>query len=626
MVKIELELKSKGVIQDIAAIETALQGLDKSANDVDLDGLDVDGIADEIDDLTDSFDSLDNKLKNIERRSKNLGSNFDIPDNVVGGGDGDDPDGSTGSGDSVGGDPFAKFLKREARLDIDDILDGDDFNVQTNIFDEFGESGPHTNRNGFGLEQDTMGMKRSTDGEVLSNDRADRIDAELEGVNDYYNTGYIRQELSEREAADIDSQRESGLGGGRGRGVSSRLSKIKRDIDGVDIDKASRRFGKFGGNLRKIIPDMSMFYNVLAAMIPVAIVLGAQLLGVAAAMGAVAVAGAGILALGLVGHGDSMAESFANAKRQLSELARESFNEIQGTASMFSGLQEDMFDAIPERIGDIAESMEGLTAYEDTLFNIGDMFAKGMETAFEAISNNEDQISQLAVRFSQLAGHAITDFFGWLLDEATSFQNMLVHFGSTLKDIAVIVFRVFRVLVQFLDIFSPLINILLIVSRILNTTLGKAMFAFLATTYLLISAMSKLGLVALKAYAFMSGGALASVASALGVIQTQVSALIAKYIGLSYWASNAAAAMALTGIGAIAVAGGAVAAGAMVANNTGGGSPSGSGGGVYNDNREYTINQNGGDYSDRKGMEDTVKRLNGAREAQSVPNITFNDS
>jgi len=79
------------------------------------------------------------------------------------------------------------------------------------------------------------------------------------------------------------------------------------DSDSSIFSKSGDNITGFTKKVRKAIPSMSVFYNLLAALIPILIVAGTQALGVAAAMGAVAVAGASIIGLGLIGHGDDMA-------------------------------------------------------------------------------------------------------------------------------------------------------------------------------------------------------------------------------------------------------------------------------------------------------------------------------
>lgn len=418
------------------------------------------------------------------------------------------------------------------------------------------------------------------------------------------------------------------------RQLNFRTPSVLGDIDDDEdtLKSAKRRFRGFGSGVKRLIPDMNQLHSIIAAIIPVAVVLGAQLLGVASAMGAVAVAGASIMGLGLVGHGENMEESFANAKEQLSDLKKELFQAAQPTMQLFAPIQDRMFEAIPGRVDDIAESMEGLIQYEDALFQLGGMLSEGLENAFEAISDNEDSISQLAIRFADLAGSAIFDFFGFLYKEARDNQEMLINLGGTLKDLMTIVFRVLRVLLMLATAFSPITKALLVVSKLLNNRIIQAIVVFAGTAYILTSALTQLGLAVLSVAGAMQTawgtGFITSIISKMGMIHTQIMALISEYTALSLAATEAAAAMAMTGIGLLAVGGGALAAHSiMTSTGSGSGGSSGySGGGskrIYNDNRSFEINTQGGemDYATQKSVENTIDKTAATKKAQELPDV-----
>jgi hypothetical protein len=425
----------------------------------------------------------------------------------------------------------------------------------------------------------------------------------------------IGREPSDSDLSDVDQRSpkkkfwDSDLG--------KRLDNIEDLDDAMDgLNVGQKRFGQ---KLRKLKPSMSMINNAVASLLPIMIALGTQLLGVAAAMGAVAAAGAGIIGLGLLGHGESMEESFAGAKRQIKTLKQELFDTFQPTMQQFAPIQSRMFDAIPERMDGIAEAMEGLTVYEDTLFQLGDNLAGGMEEAINIIVENEAAISDLATTFGGLIGSGALDFFEWLIKSASQNKKFIISLGKDMMKLITVLYNLSMVIAQTVTAFSPWINILLIISNLLRSDLVITLMQLVGWLYALV----KVSIVMHSLYSgFM---ALASgIKFVIGFMTTYT---------LSTWQAVAATA-ALVGLltGGLAFLGGVAGLGAVggkmpngvgSSNGVGGGVGGGMGGGktVHNDNRQFTIKNSGGggNWASQKSMEDTVRRVGETEDAQKLP-------
>lgn len=683
-VSIELDIDADNALDDIAEVKGLLEALD---DDVDFGDLNFDGLTESIEDITGTVEELSDSIDDVQDKLDGLEVD-DLEMNING------PEGNTGSGDSSGNDPPVQNITVPQR-DIRDLADeatgrGDgglkDFEIrekasQLSGFSESDISIVSGKENIDSLDINSL-RKRASDEGLLgkethskselqnllkrnaSGNRKIVVDTEFgtEGLEAAINKRQKRATNLSRSGPDPTPWTElmkRGTSAGRrkrmlqnARGLSSGISPADGlnltnfgkknlgksvgipDISPETVRKLQERFSGLGGTVRKLFPNMSQIYNLIAALVPIAVVLGAQLLGVAAAMGAVAVAGASILGLGLLGHGDSMAESFSNAKQEVSDLGTELFNVFQPTMQQFAPIQAEMFDRVPGALNDTAEAMEGLTAYEDTLFQLGGMMAEGLEYSVRAIVRNEEAISQLAVRFAALAGSNIADLFTFLFNAARDNQGMLVSLGNTLKDLGVIFFRIARLVVMFLDSFSPLIDVLLLFSTLLDNKIVQILFAFAAAAYITVSALSSLGLAALSAYAAMGGkGLLGAMFFKLGKIHGMISALIANYTALgnaALWAS-----VAMGAIGAISLGAGVIAANNIRSGFDGGGSGfSGSGvptqggvgggpggGNTYIDNSTTKIEGgNLDDYATMKGVESRVNTNMDTRDAQEPPN------
>jgi hypothetical protein len=450
-----------------------------------------------------------------------------------------------------------------------------------------------------------------------------------------------RAEMKEKQR-DILSARDTLSGAGFFSGASKKpdtdlresspdtFGRFLKDLTGIkDKNSGMENFKKaqssLGKHLRRLKPSMSQYMNLLAAIIPVAVALGTQLLGVAAAMGAIGVAGASIMGLGLIGHGDSMAGSFAQAKNEMRDLKEEMFFAAQPTAQQFSSIQARMFDAIPGGMGGIFEEMEGLTQFEGVLFSLGAGLAGGIEEFFSIINRNADSISNLTRRFGNMIGSGILDFFEWLIQEAARNQDFLVSLGSDMMLLVGVAYRLSMAIATIVTALTPMFKALAFISKLLNNGLVIGLISMI--TYLFIISKAAVGIYAIAgAFATLSG----HVATAVGMLTTY---------SLSTWQAYAAT-MALVGAIGLLTLGTSLAVGAVVGGATAasggmnlGGGPegpdlggTGTSGNTYNDNRSYTFNQSGDqDYATQKSVENTIEKTNNTGEALERPPIGGTD-
>jgi hypothetical protein len=369
---------------------------------------------------------------------------------------------------------------------------------------------------------------------------------------------------------------------------------------------------------------MSTYLNALAALLPVAVALGTQLLGVAAAMGALGVAGASLIGLGLIGHGDSMAGSFAQAKNEMRDLKEEMFFAAQPTAQKFAPVQARIFDSIPGGSGGIFEEMKGLTQFEGTLFDLGSGLAGGIEEFFAIINGNADAISNLSRRFGNLIGTGILDFFEWLIQEASRNQDFLVSLGSDMMILVGIAYDLAMAIAAIVSGLTPVFQIFSFINDILNNGLLIGLVVLIG--YLFIISKAALGVYAL-----------ATAFSGLSAFAAQAGGALSFYTGSTLQA--VAATMALVGaIGLLtlgtslaigATVGGAAAASGGMDLGRGSNGPElggvGEGGNTYNDNRSYTFNQQGDqDYATQKSVENTIEKTGNTEKALGRPPIGGN--
>jgi hypothetical protein len=398
--------------------------------------------------------------------------------------------------------------------------------------------------------------------------------------------------------------------------------------DGINLKTAKKvgselkeEFGDLGSVLRKVRPTMGKYMQLLAALIPVAVALGAQVLGLAAAMGSVAVAGGAILGLGLIGHADSMAGSVQNAKQEFRELKGELFETFQPAAQEFAPIQSEFFDRAPDMLSGVADEIEGFTQFDDTLFDLGEAFGGGLEEVAEIINENGESVSQLTERFAGLIGSGAIEFFQWMLRMIAENQELMSGLGRDVMKLAVVAYNLSMVIAKLVVIFSPLFDLLVFISNLLNNEL----FLGLLTV---ISAMLVLGKTVSVLYGLVTG---------FSALSTIVSNAMLMMMGYEMTALQATAAtLGLAAAVGVLTAGLSVLAGMAISSGVIGPSISarnydegvgGSGGNVYNDNRTVNIDASGSsDYASEKAIGDTVRREMERESAMQTPDGGGNTS
>jgi hypothetical protein len=603
MVSIDIDLDASTVQAQLVGLKAQLESLE---DDFDFD-LDLDGdLGDTLDDLGDSLDNLTDGLTDDLNESLDRIDNMDpvIVEQVSGGGD---------SGGDTGSD-----------------------------------SGDRHDENGFGLfnrkpswkqlQEASKTKPRDTDGSLAS--AIDRIREKVPG-------GYATKETNVDSASvrrdRIRSKLGSKLGGG---GYSMEYGGFIPDSNKWDVGTDGKRSGvlnkldgagdKITDSFRKAIPNMQMWWNIIGALLPALGAFAVQAAGVAAAMGSVAVAGGAVLGLGLIGHGDSMSEAFGNAKETLSELKTELFQTMQPTAQLFAPITDRFFDKVPGQVDKIADSMEGLTAYEGILNSMLEGGADVIARFFNILVRNEDIISDMASKFGAVLGDTLLNLFEWLLQTGYENMDMLMRLGRSLGMIAVTLFNVFMLVGRATAMLVPFFEILAGVSELLNNSFFSGIFAIIAGIFILTTAVSGLFSAFLSIGTLMMGVTIPIFSTLFtmiqGVTMNILLATSATYAFAQAIATAVAAATMLAGIGLVAWTGLQAAKGMKnankIANQAGaagsmpGGGGRGNGGGTTN-NYNYRIDVGGDpDNSQIEGFADIVHETNSTESSRLPPSLS----
>lgn len=301
-------------------------------------------------------------------------------------------------------------------------------------------------------------------------------------------------------------------------------------------DAAVRKIAKATPDLRDALPTMRMWWTLLGAILPLLISTAGAALGLAAAFGTVAGAGAAILGLGLIGHAQGMEQAMQNAKQQVQDLKKEMFQTFQGPAQAFAPIQSRIFDMLPGESERLAESLEGATAFEDTVV----MSIRGLigwaTDLVGMLVGFQDEIHQAVGRFGNIIGQQLMGLVEFGIREVTENQGSLIAFGSVIKDIIIIVFRLAKLFSGIAVAFAPFIELFRIFTGLLQNDFLKSLTVAVATFLLLSNLMAKLGIAtAIKGFYSMASSMMSATISAgsLGAALEAIRVKLATILGMT---------------------------------------------------------------------------------------------
>ncbi|AGM10771.1 tail length tape measure protein [Halorubrum tailed phage 8] len=570
-VTIDLDIRAEDVIATLEGVE---EQLDRLENDFDF-SLDGDFKA-QLDDIMDSLDklsgSLVDDLDEVASRLEDLEIDVGAP---VGGGD---------SGGDTGSDSGDRYTPDDSRptMGMREILNrvaGSDYSGTT--MDDLADA--------------------DLDFEIS---RRQRIEGLSNALSDTIGDGLLSGFLTNNTPwAKFTSDRDRGLATFlNAKGLNADNLKFGRL--GKSAKRLSGRVSNLRGIIRSAIPSMAKWWQLIALALPALITFGTQAAGVAGAMLAMAGAGAAFIGLGLAGHGNTLAESMENAKLEVRDLKQDLFETFQPSMQTFAPIQGAFFDVLPVRLQKVNDELKQLagTSYQYALFDALDGATDFAAEFIRTLRDMDGVVSQLSMRFGDIIGSAILDFFEWLVMEAYQNQESLIQLGGVIKSVVEIIYNLSKVFAHLVIIFAPLIDLFAWLTRVLSSPFYRALAAVIVLfgiigvvmvkTILIISklrvAMMILGLTGSGAMAGLASSAVGAMATVKGAVMSAVASL-----GLLQ------AALVATGIGALIVGGGYLAYQAMKPKGppSGGGDYSGyTGGGsntVINEGDTYNFNVDG---------------------------------
>jgi len=262
----------------------------------------------------------------------------------------------------------------------------------------------------------------------------------------------------------------------------------------------------FGNVLKKFRPTIRTWTNLLAALIPALIAMAGAAVGLAASLGAVATAGAAIVGLGLLGWGDSFSESMRNAQRELKALGSELFGVLLPASNQFQPILEDWIQATPGEVQELVDPLQDLTAFADTLGQIGGGFINWVGNVLDAMVSLEGMVSQVVLRFGRLIGGEIIAFLSSMVREVYRNQEAYLRLIAAFGSVVELIFNLAKTVTFALSVFAPFISLAADLAGLLGNQVVSGLIAAVAGLW----ALNKVAGIAMLAMGALNGSILAT--------------------------------------------------------------------------------------------------------------------
>lgn len=333
-------------------------------------------------------------------------------------------------------------------------------------------------------------------------------------------------------------------------------SRKEANANRRSFSQFTRSLKKFGRSIKRFTPGIMTWWKLIGMILPMVIVLAVQFAGVATAMGAVVGAGAAMMGLGLIGHGESMADSFALAERKMNSLKREMFQTFKPALQEFAPISDEFMANLPRRTESLVEPLRGLTVFEDTFIASFNGMVNWTGDLIDTLVEYADVIDQLTMRFGSILGDGILNGVEWLLETSYEEQDVMLEVLSIFKSLIGSIWQLLQGVTTLLSLLEPLFAIFHKIMKFLNNDFGAVVVSTIALMYVLVGTVGSLvqSLMILKTAGFAS--AIMQIAAAAGYQAGTMSALAIATWEAAMAHKALAGAMALTGVGALVVGGG----------------------------------------------------------------------
>ncbi|QSG06406.1 hypothetical protein [Halapricum desulfuricans] len=394
----------------------------------------------------------------------------------------------------------------------------------------------------------------------------------------------------------------------------------------------NRKFGGITKLAKRLAPtDMKKWYRILAMLLPVLIALAGAAVGLVAAFGALATAGVALTGIGLLGWGDSTAESLNNVKRRLNELKKEIFGILRPVSALFQPFTAELFNQLPNMVENFVDPLKALveTGFDDwwldSLNGVSEWFADLLWAASELAP----EIQAIGTAFGQAFGTWLTKFLTRMTLELHDNWEMWSRLTRSFLAIINLIYELSKVLAFLIAGLEPLFILIgkltSIIGNDLLVALTLAIAAMWALDFAMAAVAAKLGY---ATFAKMAAGiwaaatATGGLSGAMAILNGWLTGVVAKLATINVLSGGL---LALTGLVVGYGAYSALQTKGTASDAVGGSGPSGSFSGnygtrvggqttinIYGDvgNREYNklVDNFGPLYREQRNIEDSRKR------------------
>lgn len=264
-----------------------------------------------------------------------------------------------------------------------------------------------------------------------------------------------------------------------GQGVSGSLPAFGSQLDSSKFFR-QRQFKNIGDKLRAVLPtDMRKWYKLVAMLLPLVIALAGAAVGLVAAFGALAVTGAAMAGIGLLGWGDSLEESMRNVRREVGMLKEELFEVLRPASGAFQPFTAQLFDNAPKMVQEFVEPLQELVemGYDTWWLESLQGAAEWLGDLVWLASDLAPQIQAIGTAFGIAFGDWLIGFLARFTTELYENWDMWARLTRSLFAILSVIYELSKVLAFLVALLEPFI---LLVSRLASMFGNEFLSALLA--------------------------------------------------------------------------------------------------------------------------------------------------
>lgn len=275
-------------------------------------------------------------------------------------------------------------------------------------------------------------------------------------------------------------------------GGSGDLFRPTLDFDLSEFEASPEDLGlvRIGKTINRLRPNIMDLWNTLAALIPILITLAGAAIGLAGAFIALATAGAAILGLGLLGWGEDLDSTLQNLQESAGNFADTLHGVLEPVSDVFQPIVSRWGQGFVSQVSGLVDELLRLQVFASGLSRMGAGIMNWVGRVIERMADMEGMITQMSLRFGDVAGDFLIRLFTRMVRFAYENQDALIQLSQGIGQLLRALFDLSTVLAFLLTQLQPLLNIVTFLSGLMANEWVISIMSAVVAIYALEAALA----------------------------------------------------------------------------------------------------------------------------------------